>query len=395
MPILTKTTAKTLFETGDRPSETDFSITLDSIVFQPSSGGALELGLVEVVSTATSIGRAAGTVGIEILGAETTASAQGHLGGGTVGIQIFEAITSASAQQLIVATASNTVFGIIETATSAEAEAGTAIDRAMTPATMSSVKAALPRGSQAGGILSNGTDATNDIDVTDGAWRDAADAANLVWSTAIGKQIDVTWASGGTTGTPTGGMSSSLHPVQNDTCYHVILGLVSGTVEIGFDTSVTGANLVNDHSFTNTRRMSSVWRLTAANMLFDQEGDEVLIKNPPLDIDLSNTLTTSARLDALTVPIGVKVHAIINAWGRDTGAAWRAYISSPDANDEAPSDTAAPLSTLAAQPNDNSTMIMQVRTDTSGQIRSRASIATVDVYKVSTLGWIDTRGRDD
>lgn len=52
MPIITKATAKTFFETGDRPSETDFSITLDSTIFQPSSAGALTTGFVEVVSTA-------------------------------------------------------------------------------------------------------------------------------------------------------------------------------------------------------------------------------------------------------------------------------------------------------------------------------------------------------
>lgn len=52
MPILTKATAKTFFETGDRPTQDEFATTLDSVVFQPSSAGSLKTGFVEIVTTA-------------------------------------------------------------------------------------------------------------------------------------------------------------------------------------------------------------------------------------------------------------------------------------------------------------------------------------------------------
>ncbi len=98
MGIVSKTTVKSTFETGDTPSQNEFGDFIDSAVFIPSDGA---VGFIEVESTASSTNRPVGVLGIQIVGAETTASAIGHLGGEIVGIQVLGAGTTASVQNHI------------------------------------------------------------------------------------------------------------------------------------------------------------------------------------------------------------------------------------------------------------------------------------------------------
>lgn len=280
-----------------------------------------------------------------------------------------------------------------ESPSQAEAEAGTAtIKRAWTAQRVEQAIAALsalPRAYLAGLTLSNDTDATNDINITAGKARNATDDGDLVLSSEQTKQIDASWA----TGDDAGGLSSSLS-LTNDVWYHIHLILVSGTVEVGFDTSLTAANLIADHSATKYRRIGSVRRGTATNLGFTQVGDDFLLDNPPLDVDVSN-LSTTAVLYTLTVPPGIKVGARINTVVDSAGTA-QIYVSSPDADDEVPSLTAAPLRTMAmkAATEEETMGPFTVRTDTSSQIRARAS-ASSTTFRVATLGWLDRRGRDD
>lgn len=239
--------------------------------------------------------------------------------------------------------------------------------------------------------ISNGTDATNDIDIAVGKCRDDADTANLVVASAIGKQIDVTWAAGGTPGTPTGGLSSTL-TLTDDTWYHVILGLVSGSIEAGFDTSITGANLVTDHSFTNTRRIGSVRRGTATNLAFVQFGDEFRWVDPPLDVNTTAQGTTAIDR-TLTVPTGIVVLCRFNLSFSAPVTADMLLVSSKHATDAAPSISVAPLTTCTMRAGAGPAEQMELLTNTSAQIRTRASAASSTV-RIATLGWKDSRGRD-
>lgn len=251
------------------------------------------------------------------------------------------------------------------------------------------------------GISNNATDPTDSIDIAVGKCRDDADTANLEVTVAIGKDISATWASGGTPATPTGGMSSSLFgagaPV-NDTTYNVILGLVAGVEEVGIDTSVTGANLVTDHSFTNPRLIGSFLRETAANRLFTQDGDEFLWDASFQDYNVANP-GTSAVLRPLKVPTGRKVRAIhtIDARTTSLNAEFAALMTSPDQADTVPALTGphdVVIRESANQPAVNTTT-RTVRTDTSGQIRTRLSNSTAtDSIAGTTHGYIDRRGRD-
>lgn len=250
-----------------------------------------------------------------------------------------------------------------------------------------------PRSHLAGLTLSNGTDATNDIDIAVGAARNAADDGNLVLAAAVGKQIDVTWAAGGTPGAPTGGLSSSL-TLTNDTWYHVFLILVSGTVGVGFDTSLTAANLVTDHSATKYRRIGSVLRGTATNEPFSQLGDEFLWDAPVGDYSVTNP-GTAAVTRTLTVPTGLQVTAIhtLSLTENSSGGQCNALITSLDQNDTAPTSSIRDLMTEVGSESDSARF--NIRTNTSGQIRTRVSRSVTNTgLQGITFGWLDTRGRD-
>lgn len=251
----------------------------------------------------------------------------------------------------------------------------------------------LPRSYLAGLTLSNGADATNDINIAVGEAQDDANTAKLTVTTAIGKQIDASWAAGGTTGTPTGGLSSSL-TLTNDTCYHVILGLVSGTEEVGFDTSITGANLVTDHSFTNTRRIGSVRRGTATNLAFVQEGDEFRLDAMITD-DSTAAPGTSARTITLTAPVGVATWALLTIACHGTVSGNAMLVTSLDTSDVAPTVSSKGQALAPANPNSGTwvgSAQVTVKTNTSAQVRSRVAI-DADTF-IHTEGWIDRRGRD-
>ncbi len=265
--------------------------------------------------------------------------------------------------------------------------------------TMQDLDVGLPRSYLAGLGLSLGTDQVNDIDIAVGECRDDANTADLAVASAIGKQIDVTWAAGGTPGTPTGGLSSSL-TLTNDTTYHVILGLVSGTAEVGFDTSITGANLATDHSFTNTRRIGSVLRGTATNIAFTQRGDHFLLSDQ--DESYSNIDPgTSAVTAGILVPTGIQVEAIVVAQLNDgsSGSGNALIVTSFDANDQAASVNGVghvKLLASAASITSRASTQMVVRSNTSAQIRARVSSSAGDVrIIINTDGWYDRRGKDD
>lgn len=89
MAIVSKPTAKSYFETGDKPTQGQFSDFIDSAVFTPSSGLP---GVIEVESETSATVRAVGTVGATILSAETQASAQAALGSSGVGLGLVLAL---------------------------------------------------------------------------------------------------------------------------------------------------------------------------------------------------------------------------------------------------------------------------------------------------------------
>jgi hypothetical protein len=251
----------------------------------------------------------------------------------------------------------------------------------------------LPRSYIAGLTMSNDTDTDHDINITAGECRDSTNTYNIVLESEITKKIDATWAAG-----DDGGGMNDGEAVGNDTWYHVhlLFSPTTGVVDVGFDTSLTAANLLADTAavaagHTKYRRLGSVLTDGTANILgFSQFGDEFLWDDPPLDINITN-LGTSVALQTLSVPPDVQVHALITAMA-NTAEAYAIYLSCPDQNDEAPSGSlgTAPLFTVGGTANVAANL--EIRTNTAKQINARSTNINTDM-DIVTRGYKDSRGR--
>lgn len=120
-------------------------------------------------------------------------------------------------------------------------------------------------------------------------------------------------------------------------------------------------------------------------------GVEVLYTTPIEDVDVTD-LGAASTTYTLSVPSGHKHHAMIHATVEHASARARVNIRPLDVTDQAPSQTASPLSTLISQVNavDAAAGRMQIRTNTSGQIAARSDQANT-LFGVATLGYIDHR----
>jgi hypothetical protein len=97
MTISSRTVIKSYFETGDKPTQAQFTDFIDSTLFYEDT---TDFGRALISASAAASARSllgSGVVGDKMFTTITTASAQDNLGGGTVGKRIFEAITTASA----------------------------------------------------------------------------------------------------------------------------------------------------------------------------------------------------------------------------------------------------------------------------------------------------------
>ena len=252
----------------------------------------------------------------------------------------------------------------------------------------------LPRGYIDGLTLSNNAiDALKDIDIAPGAARDDGNAANLELTSILVKRGNAVWAVGTNQGGLDGTESVPGTP-DASTWYHIwiIRRSDTGVADVLFSESATAPTMPTNYD--QKRRIGAVLFDATPDILgFTQYQDDFLWDDPLLDIDLANTLTTTARLDILSVPTGIKVWAHVNIFSNDAAAPFFVYASSPDVDDEAPSQTLGPLATSGGS-NDFDWTQASVLTNTSGQIRSRGSVATINEYRVATRGWTDPRGKN-
>ena len=238
-----------------------------------------------------------------------------------------------------------------------------------------------------GVTLENDADADHAVKVNEGATQDSTNSQILtVSSSGLVKRTDASWAEGtGNGGFPTG-ISLAV-----DTWYHFFLiAKIDGTVDAGFDTSITAANLLTDATdYTLFKLVESVLTDGSSNIIpFIQTGDTMKFAVPISDY--SSTITTSAALLPLTTPLGRVVKPLINAWGLTT-AAWAILLSSPSETDTAPA-LGGPF-TLQGLANEGGNGVPDIFTDTSSQIRARSSVGT-PTLRLTMTGWTSSRGRD-
>jgi hypothetical protein len=252
------------------------------------------------------------------------------------------------------------------------------------------IDAGLPRGYLSGMGLSNETDTDHDITVGIGEVRDNANAVDIVLASAMTKRIDATWASG----SDNGGLASGVS-LENNTWYHVHAIVVSGSADIGFDTSVTAANLVANNSASAFRRIGAVLTDGSGNILnFIQDGDEFIFKAQITNINAS-AIGTARVTQVVSVPLGVRCRAILGLIGvvANSSAGVLITLTAPDVTDATPAR--GNLNNGGENSSDNNGTWASgthiVLTDTSSQVAIRQD--TNSSVSLNTNGYLDRRGQ--
>lgn len=230
----------------------------------------------------------------------------------------------------------------------------------------------------------NGTDATNDLNINVGGAMDATGAYWMTLATALGKQSDVAWAVGGTTGAPAGGLDTGV--VGNSDYYiWLIARSDTGVVDALFSLSSTAPTMPANYDF---KRLIGWFKRVGGTIVafttYETEGGglELLWTTPTLDVNLANTLTTARRTDAVKVPLNFSVIALLSVVIADPAAS-DVIVYCPDQSDISP----ATISNITNAAGISGSASMNIRTSATGTIAARASTATMDVYRVATMGF--------
>jgi hypothetical protein len=219
-----------------------------------------------------------------------------------------------------------------------------------------------------------------------------ADSSNsdMLTRTSVMSKTTGAWA----VGNGNGALDAST--IAINTWYHVFLIKRPDTqvVDVLISLSTSPALPTN---YTLFRRIGSMKTNASSQWTkFIQFGDEFLWDAPTTDINVSNPGTTGI-LRTLNVPTGVNVLALVNVLVIPDNSVTdsRVVLTCPDITDAAA--TNATLVTGESPGVASHQMIQQlrVRTNTSGQIRSRnASSSTNTQLQIGTVGWYDRRGQD-
>jgi hypothetical protein len=226
----------------------------------------------------------------------------------------------------------------------------------------------------------NGTD---NLDIAAGGALDATGAYFMVGS-ALTKQTNVAWAVGNAAGMLDTGVVGN-----SDYYMWEIARSDTGVVDYLSSLSSTAPTMPASYDF---KRLFGWFKraggIVVAFTTYETEGGgiELLWNSPTLDINLANTLTTSRRTDAVKVPLNFSVVSFLNVVITDVLAS-NTWIYCPDQTDLAPSTTATPLANIAAAAGASTTFDMKIRTSSAGLIAARSSVATIDLYAVSTMGF--------
>lgn len=254
----------------------------------------------------------------------------------------------------------------------------------------------LPRSYLAGLTLSNNaTDPTNDIDIAVGTCQNSTNAHNLILASALTKRLDAAW----TVGTNQGGLDTGT--IANDTYHvHLIKRSDTGVVDALFSLSATAPTMPASYDFR--RRIGSIIRAGGTIVAFTQDGDYFQV-NVPVNEWNENIAGTTAVTKTLTrVPTGINAlwHGFLALRTPIAGATMAILASDLATTDTAP--VTVPSGGIGQVFSNPQAAILddggevQVRTNTSAQIRMRANSTTgTPSWGGTSKGWWDRRGRDD
>lgn len=224
--------------------------------------------------------------------------------------------------------------------------------------------------------------------------EDAGIPYNMVLGSALTKSTSAWLAGTGNGGLDTGAIANNtwyhVHPIRKDS---------DGTLDAIISLSVAAPTI--PAGYTARRRIGSLLTDGSAHFIdFAQVGDSFKWLAPVIDVNAANP-GTSAVSRPLSTPLGVVT--IAEGFGGYFGGSTSNnsfYFSSLDVTDTAPvaPTTASLAAAFMTGGNTNGViwtqLYMQVRTDTSSQIRSRLfASAASDRIGWTTIGWIDNRGK--
>jgi hypothetical protein len=225
---------------------------------------------------------------------------------------------------------------------------------------------------------------TTRVDIAAGECSDSTNGVTITLSSSITKKFDTAWGEG----TNQGGFSGSRNALS---AFHIfIIKHANGTVDAGFDSSLTATNLLADSGYSWYRRIGSVWAdsVDTSFWRFIQLGNAIYWYTQPA-LCKNSVGNTSGETITAAGPTGVVFEAILNVYAASNT---QVYISALSQTNDAPSTSAAPLSQLYSSSTDSATGYLRVFTDTSNGFRCRASAA--NTVRIAGLGYIDYRGRD-
>lgn len=254
----------------------------------------------------------------------------------------------------------------------------------------------VPRSHLAG--LGTSRASTTTLAVAAGMCADSTGAAIIQLASALTKSTAGAFAAGNNQN----GMGNGL-TIANSTWYHVYAFVPSGGVPVNgvyagdvyFDTSASGANKPTGALYF--RRIASFRTNGSAQIInYVQDGDHFQWDATVADVSDTNP-GTSLQTKTLTVPTGLKVWAEVIAdcaFGSSGNA--KLYLHDLAVSDEAAATGRGYNNATSAPSGVTNGWKGFVRTNTSAQVGYRLNVSGgADVVTLSTVGWLDARGRND
>lgn len=234
-------------------------------------------------------------------------------------------------------------------------------------------------------LSNNVSDANNDIDIAAGAAIADGDPDEIVLAAAITKRSDAAWA----VGSGVGGMDTGSKGTNATLALWLIKRSDTGIADVLFSASASAPTMPS--GYDKKRRIGYVRTDGSGNILaFFQNGDTFTYSVPISDVTTTNPGTV-AVLRTISVP--PLTQAIFSYWLNNvTTAAVQVLLTETAQADTTPTTALFNLrATATSQANSGE---FRRKVDASAQIRARhqASGAS-DALQLTTLGWVDTRGR--
>lgn len=246
-------------------------------------------------------------------------------------------------------------------------------------------------------MVTNGADATNDLDVQAGeALAESHDDVMVLPSTII-KRIDANWA----VGTNQGGLNTG--SVAANTWYevHLIKRPDTGVVDVMFTTTANRATL--PANYTKQRRIGWLRRGAAANIAFTQVGDYFTLTTQVNDLTTAPTATATAA--TLTAPPSsiARFRATLFCTAMTAAAFTITTFSEIVEGNITPAHNTGVASLVLGTGNATATANdfgaaghFELRVSSSSQIEHDSALGaglTGGEIDISTFGWIDRRRR--